>query len=103
MYKLVKIHVVARGKKEEDKALWEKAKKILEKHGVSGAIKKYSVKGRKSGMVFLEGEEYESEAEAEAALAKVHEDKEWQDLMKEQSKLDLTVDGSEEIFILTDY
>ena len=101
MYKLIRSVVIEMAKEEEDKALRERGKKILEKHGISG--KTWRVEGRKGGQVFWESGEFESRADFEAARDKILADKEWQDLLKERRESGVTVPGTIEDFYLTDY
>lgn len=101
MYKAVIIEIVASGKTEEDKALREKEKKVLEKYGTT--MKVYSVEGRTLGQVFIEFGSFESREEADAVWDKIFADKEFQDLSRERIDSGLLVPGTSDLFLLTDY
>jgi hypothetical protein len=101
MYKMVITGVIALGKTEEDKAFRERELKIFKKYGVS--YKMWRVEGRKFGQVFQEFGEFKSRAEADAAIAKLTADKEWQDLFRELSESGRLVPGTTEVFLLADY
>ena len=101
MFKRILSLVIASGKDEEFKDLYERSKKVYERHGISAKL--WRVEGRKGGQIMVVFEEFESRADWRAALEKLSADKEWQDLAKESIESGTIVEGTWEDFFLTDY
>ena len=100
MYKILLIEVIAHGKSAEDRAYREKVQSIFDRYGV--AHKVWSVEGRRSGQRLVEYGPFESQADFEAAAAKLSADEEWQALRDERIEAGVVVPGTGERFILTD-
>jgi beta-xylosidase len=102
MYNSVSTEIIARGKVDEDKAWREKQAERFKELGREPP-KVYMVLGRETGRVFVEWEGFNTWQEVEEMIKVYSEDEELQKLEVERAEKGMVVEGSNEVFILTDY
>ena len=100
MEKYVGFEVIAFGKMDDYKAWWEARDKRLQELGIA-RLKMYQVKLRTIGMVFFEWPEMVTE-EAAQWLAQYNADEIIGELARERTEKKVVVEGSTEIFWLSD-
>ena len=102
MYKFVMTEIIARGKEAEDKAWRKKQAERFKELGFQ-PIKVYAVLGREAGRVFIEMGEMDTWQEVEEWSKAYAEDEGLPKLELERAEAGMVVEGSQEMFILTDY
>jgi hypothetical protein len=102
MYKSVSTEIITRGKEAEDKAWRKKQAERLEELGLP-PFKVYAVWWREMGRIFIEGWEIETWEEGMELGKRYSEDEELQKLERERAEKGIVVEGSHEMYLLTDY
>ena len=103
MYNAVNTEIIARGKVAEDKA-WRKKQAERFKELGWEPPKVYMVLGRETGRVFIAmGEGFNTWQEVEEMIETYSEDEDLQKLEVERAEKGMVVEGTNEVFILTDY
>jgi hypothetical protein len=102
MYKFLATEIIARGMEAEDKAWRQKQAQRRVELGL-GSTKVYSVFGREVGRVLIEMGETESWDQAMEWMAMHGADEVLQALEQERAEKGIVVEGSFEVYILTDY
>ena len=102
MYRVLNTEIIARGKSAEDKAWRKKRNERLAEIGLTPP-KTYSVMGREARRVMTVWTEVEKPQDWETVMKEYREDEKLIELERERTEKGIVVEGTLEVFILTDY
>ena len=102
MHRLLVTEIIARGKRTEDKAWRKKRNERLEEMGYASP-RTYSVMGREARRVMSVWPEFEARQDWEAFRKAYRGDEKLREFERERGEQGIVVEGTTEVFVLTDY